>query len=189
MDEIVRRAMARWPDVPDCHGWLRLDARGVWWVADAQGRFERVAHEALIAYIGRNYLADDRGRYFFQNGPQRVWVALEYTPHVYRLSDDMTRLVSHADSREAGEPIRLIVDDAGSIVVDCVPGPGVILDRDLAGFVDMLTDIYDSPVEPDELLAGSVPTVRLFGVEVAVFREMRARVPTLLGFDPAPRQG
>ena len=186
MDEIVRRAMTRWPDVPDCHGWLRLDARGVWWIADAQGHFERVVHEALIAFIGRNYQCDARGRYFFQNGPQRVWVSREYTPHVYRLSDDMSRLVSHADSREAGEPIRLIVDDAGSIVVDCAPGPGVILDRDLAGFVDMLCDIHDEAVEPGELMAGIVPMVRLFGVDVAVFREARSRVPALLAFDPAP---
>ena len=27
MDDIVRQAMAKWPNVPDCFGWLALDAR------------------------------------------------------------------------------------------------------------------------------------------------------------------
>ncbi len=27
MDEIVRQAMAKWPSVPHCYGWLALDAR------------------------------------------------------------------------------------------------------------------------------------------------------------------
>ena len=28
MDDLVRAAMAKWPHVPDCRGWLALDARG-----------------------------------------------------------------------------------------------------------------------------------------------------------------
>ncbi|MCD6666313.1 MAG: DUF2946 family protein, partial [Hydrogenophaga sp.] len=28
MDEIVKAAMAKWPQVPACYGWLGLDARG-----------------------------------------------------------------------------------------------------------------------------------------------------------------
>jgi hypothetical protein len=28
MDEMVKRGMARWPDVPDVYGWLSLDRRG-----------------------------------------------------------------------------------------------------------------------------------------------------------------
>jgi hypothetical protein len=30
MDDIVKQAMAKWPNVPACHGWLGLDARGHW---------------------------------------------------------------------------------------------------------------------------------------------------------------
>ena len=33
MDEIVKAALKKWPNVPHCHGWLALDAR-----ADAQAR-------------------------------------------------------------------------------------------------------------------------------------------------------
>ena len=28
MDDIVKQAMAKWPNVPHCYGWLALDARG-----------------------------------------------------------------------------------------------------------------------------------------------------------------
>ena len=30
MDDIVKQAMAKWPDVPNVYGWLSLDRRGVW---------------------------------------------------------------------------------------------------------------------------------------------------------------
>ena len=35
MDEIVKKAMAKWPNVPACSGWLGLDARGQWYMRDA----------------------------------------------------------------------------------------------------------------------------------------------------------
>ena len=34
MDDIVKQAMAKWPNVPACWGWLGLDARGNWWLRD-----------------------------------------------------------------------------------------------------------------------------------------------------------
>jgi hypothetical protein len=34
MDDIVRQAIAKWPNVPDCYGWLGLDARGNWYMRD-----------------------------------------------------------------------------------------------------------------------------------------------------------
>ena len=86
MDDIVRQAMAKWPNVPDCHDWLGLDARGHWYMRDdrvqAAGPFPEVKgsllrHDKLVAFIGRNYAADERGCWFFQNGPQRVFVELE----------------------------------------------------------------------------------------------------------------
>nr|WP_315480589.1 DUF2946 family protein [uncultured Rhodoferax sp.] len=101
MDDIVKQAMAKWPNVPDCYGWLGLDARGQWFMRDdgaqAQGAFasgrpgakgSRLQHEKLIDFIQRNYAADASGRWFFQNGPQRVFVELEATPWVWRVADD-----------------------------------------------------------------------------------------------------
>ena len=36
MDDIVKAALAKWPNVPHCHGWLGLDARGQWYMRDDQ---------------------------------------------------------------------------------------------------------------------------------------------------------
>jgi len=83
MDEIVKAALKKWPNVPACVGWLGLDARGDWYMRDdrvqAAGPFpqvkgSRLLHDKLVAFIGRNYERDDGGCWFFQNGPQRVYV-------------------------------------------------------------------------------------------------------------------
>ena len=38
MDDIVKQAMAKWPNVPHCYGWLALDARGDWRMRDEAAR-------------------------------------------------------------------------------------------------------------------------------------------------------
>ena len=94
MDDIVKQALKKWPHVPHCHDWLALDARGDWYMRDervqAAGPFprikgSRILHEKLREFIERNYLCEDTGCWFFQNGPQRVYVALEAAPWVWRL--------------------------------------------------------------------------------------------------------
>lgn len=94
MDDIVKAALKKWPNVPDCYGWLALDARGDWYMRDdriqAAGPFpqvkgSRIVHDKLREFIERNYEADEAGAWFFQNGPQRVYVELEAAPHVWRL--------------------------------------------------------------------------------------------------------
>jgi hypothetical protein len=35
---IVKAALAKWPNVPDCYGWLGLDARGNWYMRDEQAQ-------------------------------------------------------------------------------------------------------------------------------------------------------
>ena len=95
MDAIVEAALRKWPNVPHCHGWLALDARGDWYMRDdraqAAGPFPRVKgsvvrHDKLLAFIHRNYARDERGAAFFQNGPQRVYVDLEAAPYVWRVA-------------------------------------------------------------------------------------------------------
>ena len=34
MDDIVKAALAKWPNVPDCYGWLGFDARGNWYMRE-----------------------------------------------------------------------------------------------------------------------------------------------------------
>ena len=95
MDPIVAAALKKWPNVPHCYGWLALDARGDWYMRDdriqAAGPFPRVKgsrieHEKLREFIARNYGHDESGAWFFQNGPQRVYVELEAAPYVWRLA-------------------------------------------------------------------------------------------------------
>ena len=98
MDDIVKQAMAKWPTVPDCYGWLGLDARGNWYMRDDRaqhcGSFasgqpgakgSMLQHVKLVDFIERNYASDATGHWFFQNGPQRVFVELEATPRVWRV--------------------------------------------------------------------------------------------------------
>ena len=96
MDDIVKAALLKWPNVPHCYRWLALDARGNWYMRDdriqAAGPFpqpkgSRIDHEKLRDFIHRNYAHDDAGAWFFQNGPQRVYVDLEAAPWVWRIDD------------------------------------------------------------------------------------------------------
>ena len=95
MDDVVRQALAKWPNVPDCYGWLGLDARGQWYMRDdrvqAAGSFPQykgsvLRHDKLMEFIHRNYETDHEGCWYFQNGPQRVYVELEVTPLISRVT-------------------------------------------------------------------------------------------------------
>jgi hypothetical protein len=89
MDDIVHKAMAKWPNVPHCYGWLALDGRGTWRMRDDHAQQhhlpgDKITHPALLDFIRRNYQADAEGRWFFQNGPQRVYVDLALAPMIAR---------------------------------------------------------------------------------------------------------
>jgi hypothetical protein len=134
MDEIVARSLAKWPNVPAVYGWLSLDRRGNWLIrsAAAHQRFERIGNSALREFISRNYEPDEKGRWFFQNGPQRVYVKLAYTPLVVRfegedLVDQCTRPFV---------PDQTFVDDEGSVLVSSAGRVALLDDRDLARFAE-----------------------------------------------------
>jgi hypothetical protein len=148
MDEIVKQALARWPNVPHCTGWLRLDARGNWRMRDeaAQARNEPgtpIRHTALIGFINRNYERDEHGQWFFQNGPQRVYVELEYTPWVVRLSHDESGKPALAD--QAGQPFApaaAYLDERGAVLFADASVPAriaVLHDHDLDLFSELAT--------------------------------------------------
>ncbi|HLX80626.1 MAG TPA: DUF2946 family protein [Burkholderiales bacterium] len=127
MDEMVLRSMAKWPDVPDVYGWLSLDRRGNWLI-----KGEKIGNAALRDFISRNYAADARGRWYFQNGPQRVFVALAYAPLV--LHFDGEALFDHCG--RPFQPEQAFLDDEGSVLMLGKPGLGLLDDRDLAGYAD-----------------------------------------------------
>ena len=190
MDEIVARAMQKWPNVPNVFGWLRLDRRGNWLVKSRSGAFERIGNRAVIDFIGRNYSADAEGRWFFQNGPQRVFVALDYTPWVYRLSDSGDCLVVH-NGAGANLPESLLLDEAGALLAVSELGVGVISDRDLAPLIDRLA-AENPELEGDEALQAlfampQAPGILLFGRAILLARVQSASVPGAYGFNPDPR--
>lgn len=148
MDDIVKLAMAKWPNVPDCYGWLGLDARGDWYLRDdrtqALGTFasavagakgSRLAHDKLIAFIQRNYQADAQGCWFFQNGPQRVYVELELTPWIWRVQADGD-VQSHT-----GLPTTCttaLLDEQGWLFLETPLGLGLVHTQDMGRAAEVL---------------------------------------------------
>ncbi len=145
MDAIVEAALRKWPNVPHCYGWLALDARGDWYLRDARaqaaGPFprpkgSRIEHRGLREFIERNYAADGRGGWFFQNGPQRVYVELEAAPWVWRLCPGATGEPCSV-SAHTGQPARVHAawsDEIGRLFLHCDLGLGLVhsLDIELA---------------------------------------------------------
>lgn len=158
MDDLVKQAMAKWPNVPHCYGWLGLDNRGHWWMRDERaqraGDFDsglpgckgaQLQHEKLIAFIERNYDCDARGQWFFQNGPQRVYVELQATPWVWRVMAD-GRVHSHT-GREAGRVKCLWLDEQDWCYLETELGLGLVHSLDTVALEQAL-ETHDWPQAP-----------------------------------------
>jgi len=148
MDDIVKQAMAKWPGVPDCYGWLALDARGNWFMRDdrvqALGHFGSalpgskgalLQHDKLIDFIGRNYAPDARGCWFFQNGPQRVYVELAATPLVWRVQSDFS-VSEHTGA--VGRVLRCLLDEQGYLYLLAGRGLGLVHTQDVGLAADAI---------------------------------------------------
>jgi hypothetical protein len=197
VDEIVLRAIAKWPNVPAVYGWLRLDRRGDWWIKD-----ERVRNPAITAFIGRNYAHDEKGRWFFQNGPQRVFVTLAYAPFVYRVADVESgplELEAHT-GRAIGTVSGTWIDEDGVLLLSTELGIGVVHDRDLARLLPLFIDANGSALPEDvldELMerlqqGRSVSLwIKLGDTTLRVGTIRCAEVPARFGFvrDPEPGKG
>jgi len=194
MDEIVARAMQKWPDVPNVYGWLRLDRRGNWLVkgravaADGAPVFERIGNPAVVEFIGRNYARDDGGRWYFQNGPQRVFVRPDYLPMVFRLDGGAgAALIAHTGAA-AGAPRAAWLDEAGALIVDTVLGAGLIDDRDLPVLADAFVDGAGAVIEEDPHAAavGGTLHVAIAGASLRVKVIRSTDAAARFGFDPEP---
>jgi hypothetical protein len=148
MDEIVLRGMAKWPNVPAVYGWLSLDRRGQWLI-----KGERISNPLVTEFIGRNYARDERGCWYFQNGPQRVFVDLDYTPQVYRIaSADSAPLALETST---GRPVSAVreawIDETGAALLETEHGIGTVHDRDLDRLLQYFTDAAGAPLAEDIL--------------------------------------
>ena len=190
MDEIVIRSMARWPDIPDVYGWLALDRRGNWLVKGRSGRFERIGNKAVGEFIGRNYQHDEAGRWFFQNGPQRVFVTLLGLPLVYRLEGDS--VLAHTGA-SAQSVTALWLDDAGGVILETELGPGTLDDRDLALALSLLRGA-DGDTPDEQLMSGVIAGLAgpelyllLAGGRVVLGRIAAASMAARFGVNADPR--
>ena len=147
MDPIVEAALRKWPRVPACRGWLGLDARGDWYLRDettqAAGPFpavkgSRLQHEKLREFIHRNYAADPDGAWFFQNGPQRVYVELEAAPLVWGVERDAGGgyAVRAHTGAEAGRIDAAWVDEHGRLFLEAEAGFGLVRSPDMHAAAD-----------------------------------------------------
>jgi hypothetical protein len=141
-DPQVLRAMARWPNVPAMFGWLRLDPRGNWLLIDrGQPGFEESLHgagspitnAAILDFIGRNYGHDSLGRWFWQNGPQRVFAELDRAPWVLRVIGAGTgaKLFTHTGIA-FGPVTRAALGPSGEVLLESALGCGSVHDLDAA---------------------------------------------------------
>ena len=191
MDPIVIQAMGKWPDVPNVFGWLHLDRRGNWLI-----KGDRIANTGVTDFIGRNYAEDEQGRWFFQNGPQRVFVTLEYTPFVVHTAGDSSTAMETHLGQSIGKVSGAWVDNAGSLLLRWGTWVGVLDDRDLARVSGLFTDLHGNKIS-DDLLARAFDTesrrhatgvyVDYAGTRVPIGRIQASEVSQKFGFDPAPR--
>ena len=174
MDDIVKAALAKWPHVPHCRGWLGLDGRGDWYMRDdrcqragpfavepgeqgvATAKGSRLQHDKLIEFIQRNYEPDAEGQWFFQNGPQRVYVELECTPLVWRVNADFS--VQAHTGQVPPQILSCLLDEAGRLYLHTPLGLGLVHTLDMEAAANA---VEQGLWQPEEVQSADLP--RRFG--------------------------
>lgn len=193
MDDIVKQAMAKWPNVPHCYGWLALDARGGWRMRDeaaqqADALGDKLTNPALVGFINRNYQHDEEGRWYFQNGPQRVYVNLEATPFIARTDPAQGMTLQTGAALPAIE--RLFLTESGAAIAQAGEIVAQVDDRDVAQLFENL-ELDGKPAGDEALLAwlensAGTLTLNYRGMHVPVERAERDALPQRFGFVRMP---
>ena len=193
MDETVLRAMAKWPNVPAVYGWLALDRRGNWLI-----QRETIGNAALNAFISRNYLHDGAGCWYFQNGPQQVFVDLDYTPFIYRVTSTLDAPLALAT--HLGDAVNTLhgawIDEHGALLIHTDRGIGLLHDQYLdplllASIIDANGNVIEEAVF-DELVEviehqQAIPLwLKFRDSNVRLEPIQRADVPKRFGYNPHP---
>ena len=194
-DTTVIAAMAKWPNVPDVYNWLMLDARGRYRIRardyEQSGRFDTIGNAAVVEFIGRNTMQDDSGRWYFQNGPQRVFFKLECTPFVARLQPQGMPLL------HTGVAVTLVnavwIDEHVAAILETEHGPALVDDRDNSLFINGLKPLVGAVLDDTSLeewlqkpVLGLL-TWEMCGMRVPVGPIMRAELPSRFHYVAAPQ--
>lgn len=227
MDANVLAAMARWPDVPDVYGWLSLTASGQWrlhprgdaWqpgkqepdesqatdgdsMAGNDPAGESITSPQILQFIDRNYTCDKHGQWYFQNGPQKVYVRLDAAPYILQTVGDSAGHTLYLHTHN-GLDIKTItawtLDESGKLYAQTEHGPGLIAGRDLAivlGHIQTLEDadiidVLESQPEPDEAIvvkASKLGSNQNATDSTVLFKTCAAKtIPQALGFVRYPQ--
>jgi hypothetical protein len=192
MDDWVLKALQRWPNVPALFGWLGLDRRGRWLIQGAT-----ISHPRIVETIGRNYAADEHGRWYFQNGPQRGYMQLESTPLILFVAEDQAGLVTHTGQR-VEKTRNVYLDETGALVLLTEHGPGELIGADLSWALERMS-VQGRPIDDDTLAAAlGLPSGSATNITLSIASSLLpmqrlnfADAPSVLGFvrDPTPREG
>lgn len=192
MEDWVKKALARWPNVPALFGWLGLDRRGRWLI-----RGETISRPQIIETINRNYAADAHGRWYFQNGPQRGYVTLGHAPLLLRAPAQGEVLTAHTEAA-VGRVDAAWLDEDGGLLLQTDLGPGALADGDLDWALQRL-EAASGAVDEAQLAAalaqpsgaGTGLGLRLADRLLPLQRLDRAEAPARLGFvrEPQPLPG
>ena len=184
-DDAVERALAKWPNVPHCFDWLHLDRRGQWLI-----KGEPIQHIRTVEFISRHYCSDEHGRWYVQNGPQRVYCSLDYTPLIFHLTADSS-LVAHTQ-HTCSVINEILLDDHGNILALTDLGLGLIDDRDLIKLsTDMESSIGDAWLDFEHVFnltrKGEKLQIRLGLHNISLNVVFADTVARKFGFEPQPK--
>ena len=127
----------KWPNVPDVYNWLELDNRGNWCIKN-----EKISHKGLIKFINDHYSSDDKGRWFFQNGPQRVFVKLHSTPFILSIALNDDVIYFKTQTNQVIQQIEQFwLDNNGRLLLSWDQYLGLLSDRDLSMMSDYIVPV------------------------------------------------
>lgn len=204
VDDLVEKALARWPNVPAIAGWLKLNTQGDWLLTGPVPEGLTISHPRILNFMARNYGCEPDGRFYFQNGPQKAYVQLAYTPWVYRIhpleSGDLM-LSTHTGLLDW--PAAMFQDEQGRVLIQGEQGIGLLHSNDMdllaAGLNEVQGELLHQAswavpeVDPDTLIATrtklrrhkNTPTgQRAFEFMLEPIES--AAVPQRFNFDPNP---
>lgn len=184
MEDWVYRALEKWPNVPHLYGWLRLDRRGRWRI---QG--EIISRPQIIDTFNANYAADERGCWYFQNGPQRGYMALDDAPLILRV-DGVDTLHTHTGLR-VQQVSTVFLDEDGGLMLATEHGAGRLEDDALPWALTHITQdgapVDDAALAVALTLASGTPTALRWDDAQPILRLDTADAPATLGFVREPQ--